>query len=85
MILILKKINKDNQLEKFIIIWTFIDLSMIWNITINENFLIGGFIWVEGVLTRNLLLDVDLIYSINIENNLTDSNNIFSNSKERIS
>jgi hypothetical protein len=58
---------------------------MIWNITINENFLIGGFIWVEGVLTRNLLLDVDLIYSINIENNLTDSNNIFSNSKERIS
>ena len=58
---------------------------MIWNITINENFSIGGFIWVEGVLTRNLLLDVDLIYSINIENNLTDSNNIFSNSKERIS
>lgn len=85
MILILKKINKDNQLEKFIIIWTFIDLSMIWNITINENFWIGGFIWVEGVLTRNLLLDVDLIYSINIENNLADSNNIFSNSKERIS
>ena len=58
---------------------------MISNITIIETFWIRRFIWVKGGLTKNLLLEVDLIHSVNIGNNLSNSNVTICISKGRIS